>query len=128
VAFKSFKGEHGEGLDPKTGKSFYTPETFSRIISLKKIRSELMDGRTLFTSEALWGKDGIAAGHIMSIQNETLEIEQNEKRPWPFKRSSMYWPDKSERTGKHMNHLQWKACHRHEDFVFGGKLTLSKSS
>jgi len=116
--FKSFKGEHGEGLDPETGKSFYTPGTFSRIISLKIIRNELMDSRKSFTSEALQGKDGIAAGHILFIQNETSEIEQNEKRPWPFKRSSMHWPEKMEDTGEYMDHSQWVNFHHDGRHIF----------
>jgi len=127
-AFKSFKGEHGEGLDPETGKSFYTPETFSRIISLKEIRNELMDSRMLFTSEALRGKDGVVAGHIMSIQNETLEIDQNEKRPWPFKRTSMYWPDKNEKNGKHVDHSEWIYRHGYEKFAFSAQQKLSTGS
>jgi hypothetical protein len=106
--FKSFKGEHGEGLDPETGKSFYTPETFARIISLKKIRNELMDSTGSLTLPALREMEGVITGHITSIQKETAEINNNAKRPWPFRRtSSMHWPEKRAETGEYMCHSQW---------------------
>jgi len=106
--FKSFKGEHGEGLDPETGKSFYTPETFARIISLKKIRNELMDSTGSLTLPALREMEGVITGHITSIQKETSEINNNAKRPWLFRRtSSMHWPEKRAETGEYMCHSQW---------------------
>ncbi len=119
-AFLAFKGTDGYGMDPKTEKSFYTPETFSRIVTLREMRAELLDTSLRFTMDALKGKDGTIAGHQHFIESETVALDQSEKLLGFFGKPVRYFPEKDKDTGQYLNHMQWKNFQRTMKLLVAG--------
>lgn len=110
--FKAVKGKNGDGLDPATGKTFYTPETFSRIISIFQEETALLDTTRNF-SVAILNRISAAIGtHFHFIDQETQAIDENQKGSeiGTHRKPKMYAPKKI--NGEFMNHLQWKNYQR----------------
>ena len=105
LEFGGFMGHRGEGLHPETGKSFYTPKTYSRIVSLMEIRAELLDIHTTLSEQQLNNKIIEMNQHIIHIQRENAEIDAYTKSTG-FVTHKMYQPDPGT-DGLPMNFEQW---------------------
>ena len=119
--FRGFKGENGEGLDPLTGQSFYTPETFSCIISLKQIRTKLLDEGYICDDSELQKMCKEIDNYSRRIDLETREIDQHQMYFFSLFRSKikMYKPDTVTRLGKtvYKTHEHWINDQRHNKLL-----------
>ncbi len=88
--FETLVGE--EGLNLETGESFYNPRTYSRIVSLRQIRVELLNRDKHWTDEALRKKIAECDRHVSEIQRDTGSILAH-ARTEGFTRHIMYLPE-----------------------------------
>ena len=103
---QTFMGHRGEGLHPDTGRSFYKPEIYARIVSLKQIRDELSDRDKLLSQGALNDKITEITSHMTEVRRET-EIIRTRERSYFFNVHQMYVPELNT-NGSPMNYIQWQ--------------------
>ena len=97
---------HMPGLNPHTGLSYYQPETYARIISLKKLRGELLNTDTNFSFEALESIKTIIKEHLDIIQTENIPLMKQEQRDYFSLHAAKFIPAKNPDASP-MDHTQW---------------------
>ena len=103
---KTFKGENGEGLDSETQLSYYTPRTYSRIVTLIGFRSELLNKYKCLEDDQIHQKVEEGNEHWAQIHRETNAIENCEQSEG-FESHQLYVPERNVGINTPMNYSQW---------------------
>ena len=106
VIYKGKMGLHHSGLNPDTGLSYYQPETYARIVSIKKTRDDLLNTDNNFTYDVLENIKKIMVGHLNAIQADNITLIKLEQRDYFSLRKASYIPEKNPDTSP-MDHRQW---------------------
>jgi len=101
---QTFMGARGEGLNLKTGKSFYTPETYSRIVTLKQLRDQLQNKDEPLSKDELNTKLDQITDHLSHIRQESAAMKKAETAYF-FRGHRMYAPTLNI-NGSHKNFAQ----------------------
>lgn len=94
----------GEGLNIKTGQSFYTPKTYSRIVSLKQLRDQLQNKDEPLSKDNLNSKLDEITDHLSHIRRESAALKKAETAYF-FRGHRMYAPTLN-LNGSHKNYAQ----------------------
>ena len=103
---RSFKEHNGEVLNLETQLTYYTPRTYSRIVTLMGIRTELLNKYQCLEEYQVIQKIKEYKEHLVHIRKETAEIEAYEQSDG-FEAHQMYAPEQNVGSNTPMNYSQW---------------------
>jgi len=99
-------GKYSSGLNEKSGLTYFTPETFSRIISLQKIRDQLLDPEQDLTEEQIEVLGAKFSHHYKRVETESLAILEKQKQSFFPTLAATNQPELDEH-GAPVDHDQW---------------------
>jgi len=102
------------GMDADTGLSYYTPETYTRILSLKQILAELQNMNNSFSKTTLATLKTRIKTHLAQIKTET-DLIQGEQGAFLTQRSARHAPLRDS-TGL-LNYEQWTNQKKSEQII-----------
>jgi len=104
MEFQTFMGE--EGLNLETGESFYKPKTYSRIMSLRQIRAELLNQDEYMSDAAIGTKIIEMNAHLPKVHRDTTSIRRHAQSE-TFEHHTMYLPEMNLDGVTPINFSQW---------------------
>jgi hypothetical protein len=111
------------GLDPDFGRSFYTPATYARIVTLLKMRHDLLNPRKNFRTRQLKDMRLAILEHLRHIIAEDEQIIQTEHRDFDLSRPKLHPPETLD-DGTPVRHEYW--AHHLKSAAFRSKIKQIK--
>lgn len=103
------------GLDPDFGKSFYTPATYARIVTLLKLRKDLQNPAKTYTKQSLQNMRVEILQHLRHIITEDEQILDCEHDDFSLSSTELHAP-KTTDDGTPVSHENWARHMRSEAF------------
>lgn len=103
---KDPSGKFACGLNKESGLTYFTPETYSRIVSLLNIRDELLDSDKNFTDEEIETMGATVSVHAKKIAAENLAYLEKRKQSYFSSMVTTYNPTLNE-DGVPIDHDGW---------------------